>query len=64
MPAPTDAKRMMSPVDNVCSGNRCLRTRSSKVGMVATELLPSQLILIGVMEGGGLSIPKEDIVSL
>src|SRR5690606_27961327 len=31
--------------------------RSYKVGMVATELLPSQLMLIGIMFSGGLSIP-------
>lgn len=47
MPAPTDAKRKMSPLVIVCPSNFPRIIRLYKVGTVATKLFPSLSMIIG-----------------
>ena len=52
MPAPTEAKTTRSPGSMWWPSSRSLRMRSSRVGMVATELLPRKEMVIGMMPLG------------
>src|ERR1051325_2205268 len=58
IPAPTEAKTTTSPLLISCGGSFPFVIRSSSGGTVATELLPSQEIVIGITSScGALSIP-------
>ena len=52
MPAPTLPNIIISPFFSEWSFSSSLFTRSNKVGIVATELLPSLFIYIGNTPGG------------
>lgn len=54
MPAPTDASMTTSPSSTFWSSILPFSTRSKSVGIVATELLPSQWILMGMTPSGGV----------
>ena len=58
IPAPTDAITIVSGLLIVCSGNLPFSIRSSKVGMVATELLPSYPTDMGIIPAGIWSLPN------
>ena len=58
MPAPTEARRRSSPGWKAWPSRSPFRIRSRMVGMVATELLPSQEMVMGITPAGGWPRPQ------
>src|SRR5687768_6767054 len=55
IPAPTEASTIVSPLPISCPSSFRLEMRSSSVGTVATELLPSQEMVMGMTPAGGVA---------